>query len=148
MFKDERNYHQRLQEFCDCFMETDFKGELEKASQGFSGDPHNDPDEMALKFLGLMFLYGANEEAKEIRLQRKKDGQVSFSVQARGSYQLAAPPAPVADKIMAIARDITHLEEDQGEEPFSLGLRNDRLEVRLRFERANGGETLSLNFPA
>jgi hypothetical protein len=25
MIKDDRNYHQRLQEFCDCYMETDPK---------------------------------------------------------------------------------------------------------------------------
>jgi hypothetical protein len=36
MTKDERNYHQRLQEFCDCFIETDLKTELEKASKGIS----------------------------------------------------------------------------------------------------------------
>ena len=70
MIKDERNYHQRLQEFCDCFMETDFKKELEAASKGVSGDPSGDPDELGLKFLGITLLYGANEEAKRISLQR------------------------------------------------------------------------------
>jgi len=35
MIKDDRNYHQRLQEFCDCYMETDPKKELEKAAKGF-----------------------------------------------------------------------------------------------------------------
>jgi len=39
MIKDDRNYHLRLQEFCDCYMETDPKKELEKAAKGISGDP-------------------------------------------------------------------------------------------------------------
>ena len=56
MMKDERNYHLRLQEFCDCYMETDPKKELEKAAKGVSGDPAGDLDEHALKFLGLTHL--------------------------------------------------------------------------------------------
>lgn len=144
MIKDERNYHQRLQEFCDCFMETDYKKELEAASKGFSGDPSGDSDELALKFLGLTLLYGANEEAKRISLQRSKEGKVLFSVEARGSYQLPPPSAQLADRVISIARSITHIEEDQGQEPLSLGLRNDRLEITLQFARKGGGESLTL----
>ena len=146
MIKDERNYHQRLQEFCDCFMETDYKKELEAASKGASGDPSGDPDELALKFLGLTLLYGANEEAKRISLQRSKEGKVLFSVEARGSYQLPPPSAQLADRVISIARSITHIEEDQGQEPLSLGLKNDRLEITLQFARKGGGEFLTLLF--
>ena len=85
--KDERNYHLRLQEFCDCFMETDFKKELEEASRGMSGDPSGDSDELALKFLGLTLLYGANEEAGKISLEKSSNGKVLLTVEARGSYQ-------------------------------------------------------------
>lgn len=147
MIKDERNYHLRLQEFCDCFMETDFKKELEAASKGASGDPSEDPDELALKFLGLTLLYGANEEAKKISLQRSKQGKVSFAVEARGSYQLPPPSTEVADRVFSIARSITHIDKDKGMSPFSLGLRNDRMEINLKFDRKGGGESLSLVFP-
>jgi hypothetical protein len=147
MIKDERNYHQRLQEFCDCFMETDFKKELEAASKGASGDPSGDPDELALKFLGLAILYGANEDAKKITLQRSGEGKSLFSVEARGNYQLPPPSAQVADRIFSIARSITHLDKDQGKEPLSLGLRNDRMEITLQFDRKRGGESLSILFP-
>ena len=147
MIKDERNYHLRLQEFCDCFMETDFKKELEAASRGSSGDPSGDPDELALKFLGLTLLYGANEEAKKISLQHSKEGKVSLAVDARGSYQLPPPSAEVADRVFSIARAITHIDKDQGKSPLSLGLRNDRMEINMEFDRKEGGESLSLAFP-
>jgi len=147
MIKDERNYHQRLQEFCDCFMETDFKKELEAAGKGISGDPSGNPDELGLKFLGITLLYGANEEAKRISLQRSKEGKVLLSVEARGSYQLPAPSAQVADRIFSIARSITHIEKDQGKSLFSLGLRNDRLELSVEVDRKGGGESLSILFP-
>jgi hypothetical protein len=147
MIKDERNYHQRLQEFCDCFMETDFRKELEKASQGISGDPNQDPDELALKFLGLSLLYGATEGVKKLSLAKSKEGKVLFSVEARGQYQLPPPKAQLADRVFSIVRSITHIEEDQGKQPLSLGLRNDRMEIKLELDRQGASETLALIFP-
>ena len=145
--KDERNYHQRLQEFCDCFLETDPKKELEKAAKGVSGDPSSDPDELALKFLGLTIFYGATEKAKKISIGRSKDGKVKFSVESRGTYQLPPPSPQVADRIISIARSITHIDEDHGKEPVSMGLRNDRMDVTFLFDRDPAGESLSILFP-
>jgi len=147
MIKDDRSYHLRLQEFCDCFMETDFRKELERSSKGVSGDPGGDPEELALKFLGLTLLYGANEEAKKISLHKSEEGKVLFSVEARGNYQLLAPSAHLADRIFLLARSMVHLDKDQGKIPFSLGLRNSSLEVNLEFARSGGAESLTLTFP-
>jgi hypothetical protein len=147
MIKDERSYHLRLQEFCDCYMETDYKKELEAASRGVSGDPSGDPDELTIKFLGLTLLYGANEEARKISLQKSKEGKVLLSVEARGNYQLPAPAAPLAEKIFSVARSMVHLDEDRGKIPFSLGLRNDRMELALEFDRKGGNEIFSILFP-
>ena len=147
MIKDDRNYHQRLQEFCDCFMETDPKSELEKASKGVSGDPGGDPDELALKFLGLGIFYGASEKAKKISIEHLRDGKVLFSVESKGKYQLPPPDAKVADRIIAIARSITHIDEAGGREPVSLGLRNDRIELTFQFDRRASGEVFTILFP-
>jgi len=147
MIKNERNYHQRLQEFCDCFMEADYKKELEEASKGISGDPSGALDELALKFLGLTILYGANEEAKKMAIKKSKEGKVLFSVDARGKYQLPPPSARVAERIFSIARSITHIDEDQGKEPLSLGLRNDRIEITFQFDRKEEAEALTIHFP-
>jgi len=145
--KDVRNYHQRLQEFCDCFMETDPKEELEKAAKGYSGDPGADPDELALKFLGLGIFYGASEKAKKISIQRTKDGKVSFTVDAKRKYPLPPPSAELADRIISIGRSITHMEEDKGKEPVSFGLRNDRIDITFQFDRKKTGESFSVLFP-
>jgi hypothetical protein len=147
MMRDDRGYHQRLQEFCDCFMETDPKKELEKAAQGVSGDPGMDPDELALKFLGLGIFYGATEKAKTISLRRGKDGKVLFTVESRGKYQLPPPSTDVADRVIHIARSITHIDGDQGKEPVSLGIRNDRMEITFQFDRNARGESFSVLFP-
>ena len=147
MIKDDRSYHQRLQEFCDCFMETDPKAELEKASKGVLGDPGGDLDELALKFLGLTIFYGASEKVARISLQRAKEGKVLFTVDGKGKYQLPPPTTKVADRIISIARSITHIDEDKGKEPVALGLRNDRIDITFQFERKEGGETFSVHFP-
>ncbi len=147
MIKDDRNYHQRLQEFCDCYLETDPKKELEKAAKGVSGDPSGDLDELALKFLGLGIFYGVAEKAKRISLQRSSDGEILFSIESRGKYQLPAPSLRVADRIISIARSITHIDEDQGKEHVSLGLRNDRLDITFQFDWKGGKESFSVLFP-
>jgi len=147
MIKDDRNYHQRLQEFCDCYMETDPKKELEKAAKGVSGDPSGDLDELALKFLGLGIFYGASEKVKKISIQRSKDDKVIFSVEARGKYQLPPPSVQMADRIISIARAITHIEEAKGKEPVSFGLRNDRMDITFQFDRKKSGEAFSILFP-
>jgi hypothetical protein len=147
MIKDDRNYHQRLQEFCDCYMETDPKKELEKAAKGISGDPSEDLDELALKFLGLGIFYGASEKAKKISIERAKEGKILFSVESRGKYQLPPPSVQVADRIISIARAITHIDKAKGKEPVSLGLRNDRIELTLQFDQKKNGEAFSILFP-
>ena len=143
----ERNYHLRLQEFCDCYMETDPKKELEKASAGISGDPAGDLDELALKFLGLTIFYGASEKAKQISLHRSKEGKVLFTVEAKGKYQLPPPSPRVADRVIFIGRSITHVEKDQGKLPVSMGLRNDRVDLSFQFDRKPEGESFTVSFP-
>jgi hypothetical protein len=147
MIKDDRSYHLRLQEFCDCYMETDYKKELEAASRGVSGIPGGDEDELALKFLGTAILYGATEEAKSFSLKKGKDEKVVFAVVGKGTYQLPPPQAKIADRIFSIARSITHTEEDQGKMPLSLGLRNDRMELTLHIDRKGAEESLTVVFP-
>ena len=147
MIKDDRNYHLRLQEFCDCYMETDPKTELEKAAKGVSGDPAGDLDEHALKFLGLSIFYGASEKAKSVSFRRSKDGKVIFNVDSRGKYKLPSPGLKVADHVISIARSITHIDSDQGKLPVSLGLRNDRVEVTFQFDRKPEEEAFTILFP-
>ena len=147
MIKDDRNYHQRLQEFCDCYLETDPKKELEKAALGISGDPSGDLDELALKFLGLGIFYGAAEKAKKISFERSREGKVLFSVESRGKYQLPAPKAEVAGRIISIARSITHIDDDQGKQPVSVGIRNDRMDITFQFQRKGQEESFLIHFP-
>jgi hypothetical protein len=141
MEKISRNYHARLQEMCDCYMETDYRGEMEKmASQGST-----DVEEDSLKYLALSILYATTEKAK--KLSFKKKGEPRVTVKAEEKLDLPTPPGEIADKVFEIMRSITHLEGEKGKEPFSLGLRDGRMELRVKVEREGDKESLKLSFP-
>ena len=149
MVEVKRSLHLRLQEYCDCFMETDPQKEMVVINQkGTAADVTKDREEVALKFLGLTILYAIKESAKKITLTKKGRDQVRLDVEAAGKYALPAPRADIADEIFRVMRSITHLETEKGKEVLSLGLRNDRLELTVEFASASGESTLSISFPA
>ena len=143
MEKISRNYHARLQEMCDCYMETDYREEMEKMASERSPDVEED----ALKFLALSILYATTEKASKLSFKKKK-GEPKVTVKAEEKMKLPTPPGEIADKIFEIMRSITHLEGEKGKEPFSLGLRDGRMELGVKVEREEDKESLKFSFPA
>jgi hypothetical protein len=143
MEKISRNYHARLQEMCDCYMETDYRGEMEKMASERSADVEED----ALKYLALSILYGTTEKARKLSFERKR-GEPKVTVKAEEKMELPKPPGEIADKVFEIMRSITHLEGEKGKEPFSLGLRDGRMELGVKVEKEEDKESLKFSFPA
>jgi len=142
MEKISRNYHARLQEMCDCYMETDYRKEMEVMASQSSVDMEED----ALKYLALSILYATTEKAKKLSFKKKK-GEPKVTVKAEERMELPTPPGEIADKIFEIMRSITHLEEQKGREPFSLGLRDGRMELGVKVKKEEKKESLKLSFP-
>jgi hypothetical protein len=143
MDKISRNYHARLQEMCDCYMETDYRQEMEKMVSERSPDLEED----ALKYLALSILYATTEKARKLSF-KKKEGEQKVTVKAEEKMELPTPTGEIADKIFEIMRSITHLEGEKGREPLSLGLRDGRMELGVKVEREEEKESLNLSFPA
>ncbi len=143
MDKISRNYHARLQEMCDCYMETDYRQEMEKMVSERSPDLEED----ALKYLALSILYATTEKARKLSF-KKKEGEQKVTVKAEEKMELPTPTGEIADTIFEIMRSITHLEGEKGREPLSLGLRDGRMELGVKVEREEGKESLNLSFPA
>ena len=137
-----RNYHARLQEMCDCYMETDYRKEIEKMASEASIDVEED----ALKYLALSILYSTTEKAKKLSFKKKK-GERKVTVKAKEKMELPTPPGEIADKIFEIMRSITHLEGEKGREPFSLWLRDGRMELGVRVKKDDDKESLKFSFP-
>lgn len=137
-----RNYHKKLQEMCDCYLETDYVPELQKM-----GDtPVTDPEEDALKYLSLAIMHTISEKAGKLSLKRKK-GELKVTVKNDQKESLPTPPPELFDQILAIMRRILHLEEDKGELPLSLGLRNGQMEVMVKIKHEPDKDSLKFKFP-
>jgi hypothetical protein len=137
-----RNYHARLQEMCDCYMETDYRKEMEVMASESSVDLEED----ALKYLALSILYATTEKAKKLSFKKKK-GEPKVTVKAEEKMELPTPPGEIADKIFEIMRAVTHLEGEKGREPFSMGLRDGRMELGVKVEKEEDKESLKFSFP-
>jgi hypothetical protein len=148
MAMEKRGLHMRLQEYCDCYLETEPLQELETLSKGgAAADVTDDPEEDALKFLSVAILYGLKENARKISFSAAGDGETRINVKASGSYKLPAPSRHMTDKMFEVMRSITHLEEDKAKEPLSLGIRSDRVELKVKFDRSEDSDEMTLSFP-
>jgi hypothetical protein len=132
-----RNLHAKLQEMCDCYLETDFPAEMRKMTQ----TPLADLEEEALKYLSLALLHMISEKATELKM--KKEGtELRISLKNEDKELLPVPPVEIFDRIFEIIRTILHLEEAKGELPLSLGLRNGQVEMLVKVKRKAAGDSL------
>ncbi len=138
----ERNYHLKLQEMCDCYLETDFQKQL----QAMAASAEGDLEENGVKYLSLAIMYSLTERAGKLSL-KKKDGEVTVTVKGDATITLPALSVALFDKVTEIIRAILHIEEDRGELPLSLGLRSGDVELQIKVKRKLGQETIKIKFP-
>ena len=136
------NYHLRLQEMCDCYMETDYLPVM----QDMAGAESKDPEEDAIKYLALAIMFAITEKAEKLTL-KKKDEELTAKIKNGGKQVLPVPSAAVLDKIFEIMRAILHFEEDKGEMEFSLGLRSGEVNVMVKVAREDSRQSLKIKFP-
>jgi hypothetical protein len=137
------NYHLKLQEMCDCYMETEFSRELEH----MAGQPVTDPEEEALKYLALAVMYSITEQAVSLSL-KQKGKSVRATIKTTGTIELPPPPDNLFEKIDEIIRGILHLEEDNGKLLLSLGLRNGEVTVEVKVTREDDKKAIRIKFPS
>ena len=131
--------HQRMQELCDCFVETDPLKEMALLGRD------EDKEEAALKWLALAILHGVDRGAKTISLERTSDGRVKAEAEYR-DRELPAPGAEIGAKVIEAARQISHIEEDKGEMPLAVGIRDSSIEMLMEVKRKAGEEKITLRF--
>jgi hypothetical protein len=138
--KDKRSFHLKLQELCDCYATTDPLKEM----SALKSDA--DREEAALKWLALAALHGVNANAESISIIRSGSGEVIVKAEYRVS-ELPSPGPEIGEKIIAAAREITHLEGDKAKSPLALGIRDDSIDIEIKVKKDEKGEKLTLNFP-
>lgn len=136
------NYHLKLQEMCDCYLETDFLPEMQHMS---ASPPADDLEENAIKYLALAIMHAITEQAAKLSLKKKGD-TITVIVKDAEKEKLPAPTAAVFAKINEIVRTILHIEEDKGKLPLSLGLRNGEVNVMVKVKREDDKESVAFSF--
>lgn len=142
MEKIRLNYHLKLQEMCDCYMETDFLA----AMQGMAGVDSKDLEEDGIKYLALTIMYAITQKAEKLSFKKKGD-ELKATIKNGSKEKLPVPSVVILDKVFEIMRTILHIEEDKGEMEFSLGLRSGEVNVTVKVERDGDRQSLKIKFP-
>jgi hypothetical protein len=138
--KEKRNLHLKVQELCDCYATTDPLKEMSVVKN------EDDREEGALKWLALAALHGVNNNAKEVTLSRSSDGNIRVTAKYRES-ELPSPGKEVGKRILDAVREITHIEEGKGKMPLALGIRQDSLDLQVKFKIKKDKEEVTISFP-
>ncbi len=136
---DKRSLHMKVQEQADCFASADPLSEMAGLFR------EQDIEEGALKWIALAVLHGIDRNAKKISIRRNSNGGISVTAKYRES-ELPKPPTPIGRKVFDVVREITHIEEDKGKIPLSIGIRDSSIVLEMKLERDGAEEEVVLNF--
>jgi hypothetical protein len=137
--KEKRNLHLKVQEMCNCYSTSDpLKSMSQMAKEG-------DAEEAAVKWLALAALHGINANAESITLFQAGDGTVRVVAEYRPT-DLPAPSKAIADQIMGVVREITHIEDAKGKLPLSLGIRDSSVDIQVKVKSKGDEHTVRLKF--
>ncbi len=138
--KEKRNLHLKVQELCDCYATNDPLKEMSMVKND------EDKDEAAAKWLALAALHGVNDNAEAVTITKSSDGNITVTATYRQS-ELPSPGSQVGDKVIETVREITHIEEGKGETPLALGIRQDSIELQVKFKSDNNEDSVTITFP-
>lgn len=137
------NLHQKLLEMCDCYMETDFAGQM----RAMSGSPSADLQEDAVKYLSLALMCGVTEKARKLTMKRKKGGIETRLKTADAKIELPPPSNELFDGVNKLVRGILHFESEGGTSSLSLGLRNSQLDLQVQLKEKGEETAIKVKFP-
>lgn len=138
------NLHLKLQEMCDCYLDTSYEEELNRAARVTAGE---EMEETAVKYLALAIMYGITEKAESLKLKKKKDGVIKAGLKSDKKINLPPPSEGLFDAVTGIIRTILHFEEGGGKLPLSLGLRTGQVELNVKLKEKEDGISLKFKFP-
>lgn len=135
--------HLKLQEMCDCYLDTNFSKKLAAMKQPL----HANVAEDACKYLALALLEATTEQARALTFITM-DNKTTVTVEAsEKDIPLPAPAPNIVHSIMKIIRDIIHLEEGNGEGPLILGLKTGQLDLSVLIQKDSRRERIVIGFP-
>jgi len=132
--------HLKLQEMCDCYLETDFRLQMARLCKL----PGSDQDEEAHRYLALALMHTITEQARKLSLKRS-GREIKVKVEHNGGKDSLPSPSPALfARVVALVRAILHLEGETGESLLALGLRSGTVDMRVKIREK--GDEVALRF--
>lgn len=140
---DQRNLHQRLQEYCSCYVESDLDFELGHLTRADRLSLSDDQTEIALKYLALALLKAIESRANKLILAR-------WATRLLGGHEgfLAAPTNRIVEQAIAIAKRITGVSQQTPHREFALGLRENQIMLAVEHRIAGDEEEVLFGLPS
>ena len=136
--KERGSLHQKVQELCDCFAESDTLAEMTHMQNAPA------TEENALKWLALAVVHGVGNSLREITLKKDKKG-----VHVTGHAPDAALPAPSDETAAAVIdtlRQITHIDAAKGKSPLAFGFRGDSMTLQVKIKNEEKKQKATIQF--
>ncbi len=138
-----RSPHLKLQEMCDCYLETDFSKKLAAMKRSLKPNVSED----AYKYLALALLEATTEQASELSFVTL-DNLATVNIESSDkTIHLPAPSPNLLHVITTIIRDITHIDEGNGESSLILGLKSGQLDLSVLIQKDSRRERIVIGFP-
>lgn len=136
-----RSPHVKLQEFIDCFLQTDHKKELENFSEPrlTRSTREKVPDE-ALRYLALLLLYGLNERVKDISVIRKEPDEATCRMSGERFYDIPGPSEEVISCLFDEIEEMAGMDETKRVGKLVLGLKNEEIDLNISSTLTDSGE--------
>jgi hypothetical protein len=138
--KDNRSYHLKVQEMCDCYLSTEPLREMSVLKDD------EDKDDAAIKWLALAILYGIDSNAKRISISASDDGEVKVFAKFRKT-ELPTPGKEVGRRVFDLVKQIGHFEGEEGATPLAVGIRDSSLEIGVTAAKDGDDRVVTLKFP-
>jgi hypothetical protein len=127
-----RSPHVKLQEFLDCFVESDHKKELESfSSPQLTGSMREQTADEALRYLALVLLYAIDEKGKDVSFIRKRPDETVCRMAGDKFYDIPTPKEEVVTALFDEIEDMAGMDETKRTGKLVLGLGNDQIEVDI-----------------
>ncbi len=144
-----RSPHVKLQEFMDCYLETDYGKQLENFSQPKAvGSIREEAPDEALRYLGLMLLYALEERVEDISFTRRSAHQWVCEMRGEQFYVVPSAEAGVMSALFEEVKEMTGIDETKRKSQLMVGLKDSLLDLTITSSvTPSGEESIVIHLP-
>jgi hypothetical protein len=136
-----RSPHLKLEEFLDCYLESDYKNELDHFSEPqLTGSIREDVPDEALRYLALVLLYAIEERVQHVSLIHKGPNISICGMIGESYYEVPTPSEEIMTALFRELKEMTGMDENRQRGKLAIGLRNDQIELKISSTRTDAGE--------